>query len=41
MWHGWHPFRRWLASTLYGLGVDDVMVRKIMPHGNVNVTREH
>jgi integrase len=41
LWHGWHSFRRGLASTLYALGVDDLMVQKIMRHGNVNVTRDH
>jgi integrase len=40
-WHGWHAFRRGLASTLYSLGVDDLMVQKIMRQGNVNVTRDH
>ena len=40
-WHGYHAFRRGLASTLYSLGVDDVMVQQIMRHGNVNVTRDH
>ena len=35
MWHGWHAFRRGLASTLYGLGVDDVMVQQILRHKDV------
>jgi integrase len=41
MWHGWHAFRRGLASTLYGLGVDDVMVEQILRHKDVQVTRDH
>jgi len=41
MWHGWHAFRRGLASTLYGLGVDDVMVQQILRHKDVQVTRDH
>lgn len=41
MWHGWHAFRRGLASTLYGLGVDDVMVQQILRHRDVQVTRDH
>ena len=41
MWHGWHAFRRGLASTLYGLGVDDAMVQQILRHKGVQVTRDH
>jgi integrase len=41
MWHGWHAFRRGLASTLYGLGVDHVMVQQILRHKDVQVTRDH
>lgn len=41
MWRGWHAFRRGLASTLYGLGVDDVMVQQILRHKDVQVTRDH
>ena len=41
LWHGWHAFRRGLASTLYGLGVDDVMVQQILRHKDVQVTRDH
>lgn len=40
-WHGFHSFRRGLASTLYALGVDDVMVQQILRHQNVSVTRKH
>jgi integrase len=41
MWHGFHSFRRGLASTLYALGVDDVMVQQILRHQDVGVTRKH
>ena len=41
MWHGWHAFRRGLASTPYSLGVDDVMVQQILRHKDVQVTRDH
>jgi integrase len=41
MWHGWRAFRRGLASTLYGLGVDDLMVQQILRHKDVQVTRDH
>ncbi len=30
-----------LASTLYGLGVDDVMVQQILRHKDVQITRDH
>jgi|SRR5215469_16721767 len=40
--HGRRAFRRGLASTLYGLGVDDVMVQQqILRHKDVQVTRDH
>ena len=40
-WHGFHSFRRGLASTLYELGVDDLMVQCIMRHKDVQTTRDH
>jgi len=40
-WHGFHSFRRGLATTLYALGVDDVMVQQILRHQSVSVTRKH
>lgn len=40
-WHGFHSFRRGLATTLYSLGVDDVMVQQILRHQDVSVTRKH
>jgi len=40
-WHGFHSFRRGLASTLYALGVDDVMVQQILRHQDVSLTRKH
>ena len=40
-WHGFHSFRRGLASTLYGLGVDDLMIQLILRHQDVSVTRKH
>ena len=41
MWHGRRALGRGLASTLYGLRVDDVMVRQILRHKDVRVTRDH
>jgi integrase len=39
-WHGFHSFRRGFATTLYALGVDDLMIQKILRHQDVSVTRE-
>ena len=39
-WHGFHSFRRGLGSTLYALGVDDLMIQRILRHEDVSVTRE-
>jgi len=38
-WHGWHGFRRGLASNLYGLGVQDLVIQRILRHSNVAVTQ--
>jgi integrase len=40
-WSGWHGFRRGLASTLYGLGVQDKVIQQILRHADVNVTMKH
>jgi integrase len=40
-WHGFHSFRRGLATTLYSLGVDDLMIQQILRHQDVTVTRKH
>jgi integrase len=37
-WHGWHAFRRGLATNLHTLGVDDKTIQAILRHGNVNIT---
>jgi integrase len=39
-WHGFHSFRRGLGSTLYALGVDDLMIQRVLRHEDVSVTRE-
>ena len=38
-WHGWHAFRRGLATNLNRLGVDDSVVHRILRHSNVAVTQ--
>jgi integrase len=38
-WHGWHAFRRRLATNLHRLGVDDKTIQAILRHCDVAVTR--
>jgi integrase len=38
-WHGWHAFRRGLATNLHQLGVSDKTVQRILRHSNVTVTQ--
>jgi integrase len=37
-WHGWHAFRRGLATNLHTLGVDDKTIQTILRHSNVGLT---
>jgi integrase len=38
-WHGFHAFRRGLATNLRTLGVDDLTIMEILRHGDISVTR--
>ncbi len=38
-WHGWHAFRRGLATNLHDLGVDDKTIQAILRHSDVSVTQ--
>jgi len=38
-WHGWHAFRRGLATNLHELGVPDKVIQKILRHKDVKVTQ--
>ncbi len=38
-WHGWHAFRRGLATNLHALGVDDKTIQAILRHSNVSITQ--
>jgi integrase len=38
LWHGWHAFRRGLATNLHTLGVDDKTIQAILRHSNVGLT---
>jgi integrase len=40
-WHGWHAFRRGLATNLYQLGVSDKTVQAIMRHSDVSTTQDY
>jgi integrase len=37
-WHGWHAFRRGLATNLHALGVDDKTIQAILRHSNIGLT---
>lgn len=37
-WHGWHAFRRGLATNLYRLGVPDKTIQAVLRHANVSTT---
>jgi integrase len=38
-WHGWHAFRRGLATNSHDLGVPDKTIQAILRHANVAVTQ--
>lgn len=38
-WYGYHAFRRGLATNLRSLGVDDLTIKDILRHSEVEVTR--
>jgi integrase len=40
-WHGWHGFRRGLASNPNRLGEDDSVIQRILRHSNVATTQNH
>ena len=37
-WHGWHAFRRGLATNLHALGVEDKTIQAILRHSSVGLT---
>ena len=37
-WHGWHAFRRGLATNLHALRVDDKTIQAILRHSNISLT---
>jgi integrase len=40
-WHGWHAFRRGLATVLFTLGTPAEIARTILRQADVSVTQEH
>jgi integrase len=38
-WHGWHAFRRGLATNLHELGVPAKVIQKILRHSAGSVTQ--
>jgi integrase len=38
-WHGWHAFRRGLATNLHRLRVDDKTIQLILRHANIATTQ--
>lgn len=39
-WHGWHAFRRGLATNLHQLGVNDKTIQEILRHSSLATTQE-
>jgi integrase len=39
-WHGWHAFRRGLATNLHALGVSDIVIQAILRQSDVSVTQQ-
>src|SRR5207244_6819113 len=39
-WHGWHAFRRGLATNLYRLGVPEKTIQAILRHSNLSTTQK-
>lgn len=39
-WHGWHAFRRGLATNLHDLGTDDKTIQLILRDSDVAVTAQ-
>lgn len=40
-WHGWHAFRRGLATNLYDLGAPEKTIQAILRHADLETTMEH
>lgn len=40
-WHGWHAFRRGLATNLHDFEVNDITIQRILRNGDVSVTQSY
>ncbi len=38
LWHGWHAFRRGLATNLHTLGIDGKTIQSILRHSTLALT---
>src|SRR6266571_3486788 len=38
-WHGWHAFRRGLATNLRAMGVPDDVIQRILRHGDITTAQ--
>jgi integrase len=38
-WHGWHGFRRGLATTLHELGIPDREIQAVLRHSDIHITQ--
>jgi hypothetical protein len=39
-WYGWHAYRRGLATNLKELGIDDLVIQRLLRHGDVGTTQK-
>jgi integrase len=39
-WRGWHAYRRGLATSLKEPGIDDLVIQRILRHGDVGTTQK-
>jgi hypothetical protein len=40
-WHGWHAFRRGLATNLRAIAIPDDVIQRILRHSDIGTTQEH
>lgn len=40
-WHGWHAFRRGLATNLREVSIADDIIQRILRHGDIATTQKH
>ncbi len=40
-WHGWHAFRRGLATNLRAMGIPDDVIQRILRHADISTSQKH